>query len=29
MVKDTLGDLEERKKCIAASEAYLKKAGKL
>ena len=29
MLKETLGDLEERKKCIAASKAYLQKAGKL
>jgi len=29
MAKDTIGDLEERKKGIAASQAYLQKAGKL
>ena len=27
MAKDTIGDLEERKKGIAASQAYLQKAG--
>ena len=29
MLKDTIGDLEERKKCQAASKAYLQKVGKL
>lgn len=29
MLKETIGDLEERQKCIDASKAYLKKVGKL
>lgn len=28
MIKETLGDLEERQKCVAASKAYLEKVKK-
>lgn len=29
LLKETIGDLEERQKCQAASKAYLQKSGKL